>query len=208
MIRAHEPVIIENCWSFYNGYSTKFKPLADGNGFKAGGWGLVRDNRVPDIIPMHTIRFCVAVGNRANGFYSNHHPGGDYWYNNTSYRNGTNFNMLNRNAAFTEDLEGYGHVLKNNLSFAARTYDTQYIDTTANDVSYNSFTLPVKVTKDDFVSLDESQLTRPRKADGSLPDITFMKLKKGSDLIDKGTDIGFPYKGKAPDLGAFEYSGR
>jgi hypothetical protein len=32
-----------------------------------------------------------------------------------------------------------------------------------------------------------------------------MKLKAGSDAIDKGVDIGLPFKGKAPDLGAFEY---
>ncbi|MDP2335685.1 MAG: hypothetical protein Q8N05_04385 [Bacteroidota bacterium] len=27
----------------------------------------------------------------------------------------------------------------------------------------------------------------------------------GSDLIDKGTDVGLPYKGTLPDLGAFEF---
>jgi hypothetical protein len=28
----------------------------------------------------------------------------------------------------------------------------------------------------------------------------------GSDLIDKGVDVGLPYTGSAPDLGAFEFS--
>lgn len=204
-IRAAETVTFDHCWAFNNGYSTDFKSLGDGNGFKAGGWGLRKDDRVPEKIPMHMIQFCVAVGNKANGFYSNHQPGGSFWYNNSAYQNGTNFNMLNRNAEFTEDVPGYNHVLKNNLSFEARTFETQHIDSTKCNVTYNSFTLPVKVSKSDFVSLDQSQLIAPRKADGSLPDITFMKLKKGSDLIDKGTDIGFPFKGKAPDLGAFEY---
>jgi hypothetical protein len=45
----------------------------------------------------------------------------------------------------------------------------------------------------------------PRKADGSLPDVDFLRLKKGSHAIDKGEDLGFPFAGEAPDLGAFEY---
>jgi len=204
-IRAAETVTFDHCWAFYNGYSTEFKNLGDGNGFKAGGWGLVRDDRVPDSIPKHIIQFCVAVRNRANGFYSNHQPGGSYWYNNTSYLNGTNFNMLNRTASFSADTAGYGHVLKNNLSVEPRTYETQWIDTEKCVVENNSFSLPIKVTVADFVSVDQSQLIAPRKADGSLPDIDFLKIKKDSKLIDKGVNVGFPYKGKAPDLGAFEY---
>ncbi len=153
---------------------------------------------------MHIIQFCVAVNNKANGFYSNHQPGGSKWYNNTAYMNGTNFNMLNRNADFTADVSGYNHVLKNNLSFEPRTYETQHIDSVKSNISFNSFTLPVTVTKSDFVSLDQTQLTAPRKADGSLPDIDFLKLRKGSKLMEKGVNIGFPFKGIDPDLGAYE----
>lgn len=203
-IRAAETVTFDHCWAFYNGYDPNFKNLGDGNGFKAGGWGLVKDDRVPDSIPMHVIQFCVAVRNRANGFYSNHHPAGSYWYNNTAYLNGTNFNMLNRTADITADVPGYNHVLKNNISFQPRTYETQWIDSTKCIVANNSFSIPVKVTKADFVSVDQSQLVAPRKVDGSLPDKDFLKLRKGSKLIDRGVDIGFPYKGKAPDLGAIE----
>jgi hypothetical protein len=32
-----------------------------------------------------------------------------------------------------------------------------------------------------------------------------MKLEKGSDLIDAGRDLGYPFSGSQPDLGAFEY---
>ena len=32
-----------------------------------------------------------------------------------------------------------------------------------------------------------------------------MRLKAGSQLIDAGVDIGLPFLGKAPDLGAFEF---
>jgi hypothetical protein len=45
----------------------------------------------------------------------------------------------------------------------------------------------------------------PRKADGSLPDVKFLHLSAGSTLIDKGTNVGLPFSGKAPDLGAFEF---
>jgi len=43
-----------------------------------------------------------------------------------------------------------------------------------------------------------------RKSDGSLPDIDFMHLASGSELIDTGVDLGLSYWGDAPDLGAFE----
>ena len=45
----------------------------------------------------------------------------------------------------------------------------------------------------------------PRNADGSLPNVDFLKLKEGSRAIDKGEDLGFPFAGEAPDLGAYEY---
>jgi len=74
------------------------------------------------------------------------------------------------------------------------------------------------LTEDDFVSLDDPSMTvtgkdlstipgmlGPRNADGSLPYVDFLKLKKGSRAIDKGEDLGFPFVGDAPDLGAFEY---
>ena len=204
LIRSAETVVIENCWAFYNGYSNDFESLGDGNGFKAGGWGLKKDQRIPDSIKGHIIRFCVAVGNKANGFYSNHHPVGSIWINNTAYRNGTNFNMLNRNADFTASVSGFGHKLINNLSLKARTYDTQYIDPKQNELITNGFAENMKVNEKDFKSIDESLLVAAREPDGSLPQNDFLRLTKRSKLINKGTDAGFPYKGKAPDLGAFE----
>jgi hypothetical protein len=38
-----------------------------------------------------------------------------------------------------------------------------------------------------------------------LPAIDFMKLHAGSQMIDKGTNVGLPFVGAAPDLGAFEF---
>jgi len=57
----------------------------NGNGFKMGSSKTgVR----------HTITNCVAWKNKANGFYANHSSGGNTWYNNTSFQNGTQYNML------------------------------------------------------------------------------------------------------------------
>jgi hypothetical protein len=43
-----------------------------------------------------------------------------------------------------------------------------------------------------------------RNADGSLPVLPFVRLAATSDLIDKGTNVGLPFAGAAPDLGCFE----
>ena len=38
-----------------------------------------------------------------------------------------------------------------------------------------------------------------------MPKIDFLRLAAGSKMIDKGTDVGLPFVGTAPDLGAYEY---
>ena len=209
IIRADESVVFDSCWAFYNGYSPTFQSLGDGNGFKAGGYAHDTADKIPDPVPKNTIRFCLAVRNKANGFYSNHHLAGNDWFNNSAYMNNTNFNMLNRPSrddADNIDGNGYDHVLKNNLSYQKRFgyKHTAYIDTARNTSEYNSFDLPITLSDDDFVSLDMDLLTSPRKEDGSLPDIDFMRPVPGSEIIDAGVDIGFPFLDNAPDLGAIE----
>ena len=56
-----------------------------------------------------------------------------------------------------------------------------------SEIANNSF-LPVDmaVTDDDFVSLDASQLALPRKSDGSLPYVEFLRLKTNSKLYNAG----------------------
>ncbi len=55
-----------------------------------------------------------------------------------------------------------------------------------------------------FKVLIPPEFQGPRKADGSLPDLKLLKLVSTSDLIDKGINVGLPYSGTAPDIGAFE----
>lgn len=210
LINAHSAYIIENCWSFYNGYKPNtFTSAGDGAGFKSGGYGMSANPSVPIIIPRHVVRFCLAYYNKNQGFYSNHHLGGITWYNNTGYQNPSNFNMLNRkSAAETVDVDGYGHIIKNNLSYDPRTSGRHIINVNQSEceISNNSF-LPtnMSLSSGDFLSLSKNLLTAPRKADGSLPDINFMKPRKGSKLIDAGVYVGFPFEGTAPDIGCFEY---
>ena len=68
----------------------------------------------------------------------------------------------------------------------------------------NSWTLPVQISDGDFEDVSASGWDAPRQADGSLPVLRSYRLRATSDLIGKGVDVGLPFKGAAPDLGAFE----
>ena len=183
-IGARESVTFENCWAMYSGTNAKKDKLGDGNGFKAGGYGSTAADKLPDPIPRHTVRYCLAVGNRASGFYSNHHPGGSDWFNNTAFRNGTNFNMLGRLKDNVTDIDGTGHKLRNNLGYKSRT-EISRLDAAKSDSANNTFDLGLKLTDKDFESVDESELLKPRLADGSLPAVKFLhpvKLSKFGEL--------------------------
>jgi hypothetical protein len=74
-----------------------------------------------------------------------------------------------------------------------------------NEPISNSWNLEnFTVTADDFLSTDPKGADGPRQPDGSLPDIAFMHPKPGSRLLDAGISVDLPFKGSAPDLGAFE----
>lgn len=208
LIGSGESILIDNCWAFYNGYSSGFVSRADGNGFKAGGYGDTAFDRLPNPIPRHTIQFCLAVGNKQSGFYANHHLNGNYWYNNSAYRNKINYNMLNRKAVnqtdYHKDAPGWNHVMSNNLGYKATSSELTAIDKLACVLHTNYFDLSLTINDSDFLSLDESLLKAPRQADGSLPKNNFFRLNPSSIIINAGTDVGFLFRGTAPDLGCFE----
>ncbi len=209
-INAFESIAFENCWAFFNGYSGNLVSRGDGNGFKSGGYGAA-GGAFPAPVPRHMTKFCLAVRNKANGFYSNHHIGGSDWISNTAYQNATNFNLLSVLADNDTDVAGYGHTMRNNLGFSPRSASLSNLDQTQSDVASNFFTLPVTVAAGDFVSTTttttqlETLVATPRKPNGQLPDISLLQLAAGSDLIDAGAAIGYPFSGAAPDLGAFEF---
>jgi hypothetical protein len=222
LITQYAPVTVENCWAFYNGYIEEdpqspgvWKKGANGTGFKAGGYGMESTRAISyypakDTVPRHIIRFCLAAGNLARGFYANHHLGGNEWYNNTAYDNPVNFEMRNRDYDYlpgARDLPdgGEGHVLINNVSYKR----TAIIEVNRDKCEFanNSFDpqMNMNLTNDDFQSLDLAELLVHRNPDGSLPDVRLLRPSMNSKLRDSGAPTGFSYKGMAPDIGYAEY---
>lgn len=188
LINARAACTIDHCWSFLNGYiPATMKPAGDGTGFKAGGYGMQETVRCPEVPPVHRVEYCLAYYNRNKGFYANHHLGGIVFSHNTGYRNPSNFCMLNRKPdREIANVDGYGHVITDNLSFAPRSEGKHLIDVDVKKctIRNNSFyPQEKKVEATDFISLDPQELILPRKADGSLPDINFMKPKSDSDFF-------------------------
>lgn len=171
---AQEPVVFEDCWAAYSGWNAKWERLADGNGFKAGGYGSRPANELPSPIPRHVVRGCLAIGNRSSGFYANHHPGGCDWIGNMAYRNGSNFNMLGRLLDNRTDVPGTGHKLVGNVSYGSKR-DLVMIEEGRCELRGNSWTSGKKLAAADFASLDEAEFFQPREKDGSLPKIAPMK---------------------------------
>ncbi len=201
-IASFTAVTVEDCWAWNNGLKAGTNTAAgNGNGFKIGGYG-VTGAAQPTVLPQHTVRFCLAFNNRAAGFYQNHHPRSNFYYNNTALNNGVNFNLLGRSG--TSDVSM--GILRNNLSFStANRHLSNHNLGTGVDAAYNSWNLSVTVTAADFTTTDTLGVTGPRRPDGSLPVLGLMKLVAGSDLIDKGVNVQLPFVGAAPDLGAYEY---
>jgi MYXO-CTERM domain-containing protein len=198
-INAAGTCTAERSWSFRNGYIPDTDMAgANGGGFKAGGFG--EPPNVPATgVPRHLIRWNVAFGNRAIGIYANHHPGGIDFFNNTAFDNPANFDMRPPASG-----SATMHKLRNNIATGTgRTI----INLNGGTDTSNSWTLPVQVSSADFVSLDKALALMPRQADGSLPNVGLGRLVPGSDLIDRGEDVGLPFQGKAPDLGAYELGG-
>ncbi len=182
-ISAQEVVVFEQCWAMYNGYGTKFEKLGDGNGFKAGGYGATPVERLPKVIPRHIVRGCLAVHNKANGFYANHHLGGGDWLYNSATGNGANFSFLERTPDNAKDIDGTGHLIQNNLAYKGRLVVHLADDITGKP---NTFSNGTKLLPETFVSLDEALLVGPRAADGSLPKTGFLQPKPESKLLEFG----------------------
>jgi hypothetical protein len=210
LINQEVPVTVENSWAFGNGYAMygTFNPAdGNGNGFKMGS---------SQTGVRHLVQNNVAWKNKASGFYANHSTGGNTWYNNTSFMNGYQYNMLASPAGdptTTITLTGsLVHIMRNNIGYPNKNSNMTGVDT-----MFNTWDLGITPAAKDFasitdpsvsmtgVSVESSGALGPRAADGSMPAVDFLKLAAGSQMIDKGTDVGLPFVGAAPDLGAYEY---
>lgn len=177
-INSHEAVTFENCFALFNGFSSDFKSLADGNGFKIGGYGSTPASRLPKSIPRHVVRNCISVRNKANGFYANHHPAGGDWLSNRAFMNKNNFDMLGRMLDNKTDIPGKGHFLKENISFKARKKELNNCNEKECRIENNVFDTSNFSSKD-FQSLDYKKLLLDR-INGEVPGAeTFMKFMIG-----------------------------
>jgi len=202
-ISSGESVRFEECWAFQNGLAPDGKGLADGNGFKVGGYGSTPLERLPRTIPRHVVVRCLAAANRSNGFYANHHPGGGDWVHNTAFANRrANFNFLCREPGGFRDVPGFGHMIRNNLGFRSRR-EVADLDPAACDMAGNLFGGDALDSRD-FLGVDLAELRAPRQADGTLPWLAFMRPAPDGRVIDRGVPLGGPFTGRAPEPGAWE----
>jgi hypothetical protein len=184
-------IVLERCWAWHNGDPSLWGFSSfngDGNCFKLGG-----DNTYCPV----TVIQCVALDAQWGttvGFAFN---------NNTAPITLLNCSALNcgRPYKFGQN----GNVFKNCLDWSSTRPAPVDITGTSTQLN-NSWNLPVTVAAGDFASVLATDAVAPRQPDGSLPNNGFARLAAGSDLIDKGVEVGLPYSGAAPDLGAYEYA--
>ena len=198
LINCATPVEFDHCWAFYNGYrptsdpenTTTFQSAGDGNGFKAGGWGMGSGTtKCPDVCPSHNVHHCVAYRNKSNGIYANHHLGGNRWEQNTSAMNQRdNYNMVNRKTTSEAvDVPGYNHQLIGNVSWSPKKEHLSNCDATSSTLTNNSFgPTVITVANSHFVSTDPSHLFARRDTEGNLPKMDFLVAKRGSALAISG----------------------
>lgn len=194
LINAFSSVTIENSWAWLNGYLPgTTTSIGNGNGFKAGGYG---GGYVSGGVK-HTVRGSVAFNNKAAGFYANHHTVADDIFNNTGYGNHPDYNMLGVSSSGAAI--GIGN-LRNNIAYTGSLTSNMTGTSSAN----NTWDLGLTLSNSQFQGVSTSGWDAPRQSDGSLPSLASLHLASGSTLIDKGVNVGLPYNGRAPDLGAFE----
>jgi hypothetical protein len=237
-INAQAACTVRYSWAWYSGYKPDAiengnpVPLSagNGNGFKGGGYGDPQTNVPAGVVPQHVIEQNCAFYNKANGLYANHEIVNPFFYNNTSFNNGTDVNMLGLDGTTVTSVG----LLRNNLAFSNNGKGLLANTNNGGPISdeFNSWdaNLNVKVTEADFQSIaftppascpapysaggtvcvpptdttSFAGMASARNADGSLPVLPFLRLAATSALIDKGTSVGLPYAGAAPDLGCFE----
>lgn len=194
-------VVVENTWCYANGFNI-FSDTAwagDGNGIKLG-----HDSGT------HTIRNNAFWGNRLNGVDVNGNALNDVdptipithgvsVVNNTAYNNGAG--GLGYNFNFDES---FAHILKNNLSFAGGSGGVNSANVFSGVVSDHNTWNAIPVDANDFISLGDALARGARNSDGSLPITGFLRLKRDSNLLNAGTNVGLSFTGTNPDLGAFE----
>ena len=151
-----------NCWAFNNGQLKDGKPSGgDGNGFKSGG--------SDDKMLKHNAFYenCISASNLKKGFDHNSNRGEVTLINCKAYNN-------------QQDNMGFGSknplsklTIKNSLVYG----EVGSLNADVKDIQNNSWQNSLALKASDFKSLAIQELSKPRNADGSLPEIDFLKLK-------------------------------
>jgi hypothetical protein len=212
---------ISNCWAWGNGGLD-----GDGTGFKYSYSNVLTASK-------RTQRNCITAYNTmtesdmgGGGYTLANYTDvnfGPYltFYNNSSYKDYIGFFDGQNNYVCNDSASV---ICRNNIVYApTNKFNRQgywggcgYVPPTYLTYSNNTWILSVgewwtstntayTVTAADFISLDTAQLDEARQANGSLPEITFMRLASTSDLIDAGTYVGLDTVGSNADIGYAEY---
>ncbi|MBN8611663.1 MAG: hypothetical protein J0L92_13805 [Deltaproteobacteria bacterium] len=195
-------VVFERSWAFYNGYiPDTFDTAGNGAGFKLG-------LAAPSGELLRIVVGNVSYRNRLWGFVENDARAVMHVFHNTSILNGgRNYWFGSWDQPGTED--DFVMIARNNVALgpAGAAPDLDGMAVTFAPfalVDHNTWNVGFVVDEADFESLDGMELAGPRGPSGELPDLRFAHLVAGSDLVDTGLDVGEPFRGSAPDLGAFE----
>ncbi|GEM_PF-377844 len=187
--------VYDGCWSWSNGVLQ-----GGGHGFKMGWVSEITQGLVNRIY-----RNCFAAFNRKRGWDTNDQgaqSGSFEVFNNTAYKNQEGFRIFETSDSQSNELR---RIYRNNVAYANTSKDLALGNGAYYTHSNNSWDSNITLSQSDFATLDTAGLAAPRKADGSLPDMYALTLSSGSKLINRGTNVGLPYNGSAPDIGYAEY---
>lgn len=195
---AGSAVTFDRCWAWDNGFNRREWDRQIDGGWRGDGHGFKLGQRAGP----HTLIRVVAWNNKGIGIFENGNCSrkGLTLLHSTTYNNGKNSSLQVRLR------DGHPHTIKNSIAIDTEN-PGRVTEFDAAIIHISNSWNGISVRPADFRSLSPSRATGEREPDGSLPDVDFLRLAPGSDLIDAGIDVGLPYHGKAPDLGAFEACG-
>ncbi|HCO96842.1 MAG TPA: hypothetical protein DIU00_23365 [Phycisphaerales bacterium] len=189
---AGKSVRLERCYAWRNGENIWNHPFfeGNGNGFKLGGG----EGR-------HVLIGCLVWGHSGTGCTLNGNTSGVIIRDCSALSNDTDYYF---EASWWKKEAREGCVFSNNISYNGHNRNRINRNAISQNNSWDA-SLGLTLTDNDFLSLDDSMMSAPRNSDGSIPQNDFLKLAPTSKAIDAGIDIGMPFAGQRPDLGAFEY---
>ena len=204
-----------NNYSTWHGNSSYVS--SSGEGFKLGPANTQNFSLLTRIVTN-----CVSFENRGTGYASNSLSSltaKHQLYNNIAYKNDNDgfsygagwsagaTQSFRNNWAWSNNqaMSGANFVYDGNNSTAI---SNNYWDNYYGSVNYGNLKANIgQLSNSDFLSVSSVGVDGPRQADGSLPNLNFLKLATTSKLVNVGVNVGLTYSSTAPDLGAFESNG-